>query len=253
MAVMPHYTYPRHVPSTTESSWIEDMMVHVKAHRVSEFSTSGSGDDTLFSIHSPTNTITRPPSPATPPSSPTGSPDAQTPMRLGAIDMSHEFESPPVSTTVPVNEEERSYISRVRCGGSLRVVSKRKPYSAEPNHNTQVWKDTHKATKKKNTGVMQFDEQKEGENMRTEADCHGVGSEVMRAQDSRTTSPSTCQTQKRKIDDVDDKHHPDNENVSPDPASTVVKRIRREKTGTDWQTVLNLLEYDAEQRSKQTR
>lgn len=88
---------------------------------------------------------------------------------------------------------------------------------------------------------------------RTEADCHGVGSEVMRAQDSRTTSPSTCQTQKRKINDVDDKHHPDNEYVSPDPASTVVKRICREKTGTDWQTVLNPLEYDVEQRSKQTR
>jgi hypothetical protein len=31
-----------------------------------------------------------------------------------------------------------------------------------------------------------------------------------------------------------------------------IKRIRREKTGTDWQTVLDIVKYDEEQRKKNT-
>jgi len=85
---------------------------------------------------------------------------------------------------------------------------------------------------------------------RGEAGC--VGGEVMRAQASRTTGPSTCQTRKRTIDTVDGKHDSDDVNISPNPASTIMKRIRREQTGTEWQTVLDLHDYDGEQRSRQT-
>jgi hypothetical protein len=91
---------------------------------------------------------------------------------------------------------------------------------------------------------------------RVEADC--LGGEAIQAQNSCTISPKTCQTRKRKIDNVidndDGKLDSNDENVSPNTTSSiVVKRICREKTGTDWQTVLNLLEYDAEKRGRQTR
>ncbi|KAG2120174.1 hypothetical protein BD769DRAFT_1390378 [Suillus cothurnatus] len=166
MAAMPYYTHPHHVPSTAESSWIEDMIAHIKVCHISEFLMSGSGENVSvfwgpellsltdpFSIHSPTNTILCTPSPlwevAAPPSSPTGSPDAQTPMWLGATNMSHEFESSlPVLTIDPAHEEERSHMW---CRGLQRVVY------------------IHKAMKKKSAVFMQPDEQKEGENMVREA------------------------------------------------------------------------------------
>jgi hypothetical protein len=101
---------------------------------------------------------------ATPPSSPTGSSDAKTPMRLGATDMSHGFESPHAPTIVPADEEEGGgYMFRVQCGKSPRIVGECKSYSAEHNHKTQVWKDVCKAIKKKSDAVVRPDEQKEGE------------------------------------------------------------------------------------------
>lgn len=64
---------------------------------------------------------------------------------------------------------------------------------------------------------------------------------------SCTASSSTCQTRKRKIGGVDTV---DKENV-PFPARNdmpAVKRICREKTGTEWQTVLDVIAYNEEQR-----
>jgi hypothetical protein len=58
---------------------------------------------------------------------------------------------------------------------------------------------------------------------------------------STTSARQTC---KRKIEE----HDSDTDQTSPDPAP-VRKRICREKTGTDWQTVLDIIEY-GEERSR---
>jgi hypothetical protein len=132
MAAMSHYA-----PfATTQLSWIEDMMAHVQADRVSEFSTSGSGDDTSvfwepdlssfadpFATYSPTDsTISPPPSSLenfpTLPSSPIGSPSAQLLMRLGDTDASHEIKIS-ISATDSTNEKKRSRTSRTRHRGAI--------------------------------------------------------------------------------------------------------------------------------------
>ncbi|KAG1844147.1 hypothetical protein F4604DRAFT_1980497 [Suillus subluteus] len=120
---------------TTQPSWIEDMMAHVQADRLSDFSTFGSGNDVSiywepelssftdpFTTNSPTDTIL--PSPTsfknlpTLPSSPTGSPSAKPPMqRLGDTDLSHEIESS-VSINVPANEKKRSRTFHTRRQGT---------------------------------------------------------------------------------------------------------------------------------------
>lgn len=87
-----------------------------------------------------------------------------------------------------------------------------------------------------------------------QAEAGHVGKGFIQARTLRTTSAR--QTYKRKTEDVDTE--PDTDHEGFDVASNhapveTQKCIRREKTGTDWQTVLNPLEYDVEQRSKQTR
>lgn len=110
---------------TTQPFWFEDMMAHVQADCVSEFSTSGSCDDVSafwkpelssftdpFTTHSPTDTIISIPSSVenipTLPSSPTNSPRAQPLARVGDTDASHEVESSVSTTAVPSNEEKWS-------------------------------------------------------------------------------------------------------------------------------------------------
>ncbi|KAG1898665.1 uncharacterized protein F5891DRAFT_981578 [Suillus fuscotomentosus] len=165
-------------------TWIKDMLAHVQIHRVSEFSTSGSGDDV---------------------------------------------------SVVPKNEEKRFHTSRARRGGE--------------NHKThwKVWKDVHKTIMKKDSDIVQPDEQKEDENITAGAGC--VGGDAIEAQASQTTGMSTRQIRKRKINDVNGNHGSDtDENVLfPNPVPTVVKRICRERTGTDWQTVLDIVKYGEEQ------
>ncbi|KAG2132820.1 hypothetical protein DEU56DRAFT_757311 [Suillus clintonianus] len=85
--------------------------------------------------------------------------------------------------------------------------------------------------------IAMNDEQKESERMKAKP-------EVIRAQASRTTPR---QSRKRKPDQRDKS---DKENTYPTPAPAA-KRIRREKTGTEWQTVLDLVKFGEEQRSKQ--
>jgi hypothetical protein len=65
---------------------------------------------------------------------------------------------------------------------------------------------------------------------------------------SRTATGTTCQ----KIDNLKLPRYDDKENVlslDRTPVATI-KRIRREKTGTDWQTVLDVVRYGKEQRKK---
>ncbi|KAG1748213.1 hypothetical protein EDB19DRAFT_1905267 [Suillus lakei] len=89
---------------TTQPSWIKDMMAHVQADQLSEFSTFGSSDDILiywdpdlssftdpFTTNSPTDTILPPPSSfknsPTLPSSPAGSPSAKPLLQFGDTDI----------------------------------------------------------------------------------------------------------------------------------------------------------------------
>lgn len=84
---------------------------------------------------------------------------------------------------------------------------------------------------------------------KSEADRVG-GEVVIQAQ----TSPSctvTRQCQKRKIDQVDsDGSKSDKENVSLTRLAPTAKRIRREETGTEWGTVLDVIKFGEEQRRK---
>ncbi|KAG1864349.1 hypothetical protein F4604DRAFT_1683362 [Suillus subluteus] len=69
-----------------------------------------------------------------------------------------------------------------------------------------------------------------------------------------TVASSTHQIHKRKIDTVDPNHYADKENMrlspSLDRTAPATKHICREKTGTDWQTVLDIVKYGKEQRKK---
>ncbi|KAG1763133.1 hypothetical protein EV702DRAFT_1205805 [Suillus placidus] len=226
-----------HYP-TTQPSWIEDMMAHVQADRLSKFSTCGSGDDVSiywepelssltdpFTTDSPTDTIL--PSPSsfknlpTLPSSPTGSPSAKHRMQqLGDTDVSHEIESS-VSINVPVNEEKRSRMLHTRHQGTALEQSQ----TVKQLSNDDI----------AGVRIGQPDEQKE--NIIVQSEAGRVG--AVRARAFGTTwARQTC---KRKIED---------DKVSPNPAPVVArKRICREKTGTDWQTVLDITEY-GEERSR---
>ncbi|KAG2126960.1 hypothetical protein DEU56DRAFT_915906 [Suillus clintonianus] len=61
---------------------------------------------------------------------------------------------------------------------------------------------------------------------------------------------ATRQTCKRKIDSIDgvDAEHGGKENIPLSDAPATVKRICREKTGTDWSSVLDIVEYGEERR-----
>ncbi|KAG2744766.1 hypothetical protein P692DRAFT_20877487 [Suillus brevipes Sb2] len=57
---------------------------------------------------------------------------------------------------------------------------------------------------------------------------------------------ATYRTRKRKIDD-DDEHNANKENISLSRRTPAIKRICREKTGTEWQSVLDINKYIEEQ------
>ncbi|KAG1759564.1 hypothetical protein EDD22DRAFT_955773 [Suillus occidentalis] len=224
---------------TAQPSSTEDMMAHIHTDRSSKFSISDSGDDVsihwesklLFftdpftSTHSPTDLIPPPPSPfknlPTLPSSPTGSPSA---VQLGDTDVSHEIECT-VSTTVPADE------------------SLNKSRTFQTRHQSTALEQSQTLEQLSNrdiTGVRvgQPDEQKENKSVQTENGRVGV----LRAQPFRVSS--VRQTCKRKTKDA--LNH-DTDQVFPKPAPR--KRICREKTGTDWQTVLDIVAY-SEERSR---
>ncbi|KAG1766030.1 hypothetical protein EV702DRAFT_1050818 [Suillus placidus] len=225
--------------ATTQPFWVKDMMTHVQADRESEFSTSGSGDDVSvywepvssftdpFKTYSPTNTILPPPlslkNLPTLPLSPTGSPGTQPLEWLLDTEASQEIESS-VLTTVPANEEKWShtYCTRHR-GALLKQISSDNVVGVH---------------------IGQAEEGKEKKSMLAEASCVCGG--VIRARACRTTSAG--QPCKRKIEDADAEDDTNQEYRD----KPVPKRIRREKTGTEWQTVVNITKY-SEQRSEQSQ
>ncbi|KAG1722745.1 hypothetical protein EDD22DRAFT_854095 [Suillus occidentalis] len=79
---------------------------------------------------------------------------------------------------------------------------------------------------------------------------HVVGDEaVIRAQASpRRTSNATCRSRKRKIDQVASSgDNSDKENMMPLTCpAPAMKRICREKTGTEWQSVLDIVKFSEE-------
>ncbi|KAG2083983.1 hypothetical protein BD769DRAFT_1682327 [Suillus cothurnatus] len=229
---------------TTQPFWIKDMMTHVQADRVSEFSTSGSSDDVSvywepvssftdpFKTYSPTDTILPPPSSLenlpTLPLSPTGSPGAQLLERLLDTEALHEFESS-VSTTIPSNEEKRSHMYCTCHRGALRKQSKT---LKQITHDNIV-----------GVRIGQAEEGKENKSMQAEAGCV-CG--VIRARTCRITSAG--QPCKRKIKDADAEDDTNREYLDK-PAP---KHIRWERTGTEWQTVVNIMKW-GEQRGEQSQ
>ncbi|KAG1792659.1 uncharacterized protein HD556DRAFT_1444336 [Suillus plorans] len=79
---------------------------------------------------------------------------------------------------------------------------------------------------------------------------------ILRAQLEVSCAKVACSTHpKRKIDNIDPNHCTDKEKVrlsspSPDCTAPATKRICREKTGTDWQTVLDIIKHGEEQQKK---
>ncbi|KAG2147058.1 hypothetical protein BD769DRAFT_1382180 [Suillus cothurnatus] len=213
--------------ATTQLSWIEDMIAHVQADRVSEFSTSGSGDDTSvfwepdlssfadpFATYSPTDsTISPPPSSLenfpTLPSSPIGSPSAQLLMRLGDTDVLHEIKIS-ISATDSTNEKKRSCTSCTRHRGAILEQSQ----NFNPSNDNIV-----------DARIGQPDKQKENKST----------------------------TYKRKIEDIGSNTNRKNFDISLNPAPVETrKHICWEKTGTDWQTVFDIIKY-GEQQSRQSQ
>ncbi|KAG2119240.1 hypothetical protein BD769DRAFT_1672085 [Suillus cothurnatus] len=170
--------------------------------------------------------------------------------------MRHESESPSVSTALQrANKEKRTHcMSATQYGGTVALNG----------HGTEFARvvNVEKTTKKKGylnataphatLTVTELDEQKESESIKPEPDQ--LGSEAMvQARTSCTRATAARQTHKRKIGDVDGNQDIDKENrdVLLKPA-LVVKRICWEKTGTDWQTVLDIIKYGDEQREAST-
>ncbi|KAG0699451.1 hypothetical protein DFH29DRAFT_877277 [Suillus ampliporus] len=194
--------------ATTQPSWIKDMMTHVQADRVSEFSTSGSSDNTILPPPSSLKNL------PTLPSLPTDSPSAQPLMRLGDTEASHEFKSS-VSTTIPTNKEKRSHTSHTRHRGApLEQLQTLKQLS---NDNI--------------VGVRIRQAEEGNKSMVSKLKPGRVDGGVTRARACRTTSAG--QTCKRKVEDVDAKHNINQENIDKPALVETRKRIFWEKTGGD--------------------
>ncbi|KAG1777613.1 hypothetical protein EV702DRAFT_1045350 [Suillus placidus] len=187
-------------------------------------------------------------------------------------DMSHKFKSPVSSLSTALqyaNEEKGTHrdTSRIRNGfggvaltqsGSqvARVVGERKPYTAELNYkiDSEAWKDVDKAAMKNlkkehspsishatETVIVKPVKQKESKRTASEAESGQKGEVIGIGTITWTHTVMARQSYKRKIDDVqvNDNH---------DTAKNLENHdcICREKTGTDWQTVLNINKYGEE-------
>lgn len=155
-------------------------------------------------------------------------------------DMSHKFKSPVSTALQHANQEKKTYCDTSRIcngvggvaqtqGGSqlARVVGEHgKPYTAEQNYKIEVWKDVDRATMK---------------NLKLEH-----SSNILHATETAIVEPTMArQNYKRKIDNVQD-HDTIKDSDIYQNFAPVVKRICREKTGTDWQTVLDIIKYGEE-------
>ncbi|KAG2737656.1 hypothetical protein P692DRAFT_20761227 [Suillus brevipes Sb2] len=74
---------------------------------------------------------------------------------------------------------------------------------------------------------------------------------LLRAQASESRTPTVTvwrpgQSLKRKSDHIDSDDNSNKENLPTTRPAVAVKRIRREKTGTEWQTVLDVVKFGEE-------
>ncbi|KIK36438.1 hypothetical protein CY34DRAFT_16383 [Suillus luteus UH-Slu-Lm8-n1] len=215
---------------TTQLSWIKDMMAHVKSDRMAKFSTPGhSGEDVSVFWE--------------PESSPFADPCAT---RYDSDLLGHDtvtilsgFGSSPVLTaSIPDNDDERSHAkSHTRHGGAAAL-----------GQLTRVINVQSEATQEKKCFVnaafsVQPDKQEENQSTRVRAG----GEVIIPVQATRTTGAHRAR--KRTISDVQvDSRDPDQEKESKNPAPAV-KRICREKTGTDWQSVFDVIKYSEERQN----
>ncbi|KAG1726423.1 uncharacterized protein EDB91DRAFT_1086780 [Suillus paluster] len=174
---MSHNTHPCANGIPSQPSWVNNMMAHIKPDRVSEFSTSGTGDDVS-----------------------------------------------------PLSGQNLKFPTPVLAALLDRI------------------------SKNQRSAAMQNDERKDSDSERKKAKADRVGGlEVIRTQ-------ATCNTRKRKLDNVNiDSNNNSNENISPHcvpkqlspPGAPTTKCICCEKTGTEWQSVLDVIKHGEEIRSKQ--
>ncbi|KAG1873419.1 hypothetical protein C8R48DRAFT_769858 [Suillus tomentosus] len=252
--------------ASTQPRWIKDMMAHVQSSRKSEFSVDGSGDDVSvfwepelssfidpFAAHHDLDSLghtvailSAPPPlrkfPATPPTPPDSNHyHARSPTLLDAAThtTSHDFGSSPVSTINPVNEDKRSHSqshTRHEGTGALEQLA-RVINVPEAMREKQCLLNASYCT------AVQPDKLEGSQSIKGYGSASG---EVVPVQASQSTAGAR-QTRKRSISDADSRDS-GQENKYPNPAR-VVKRICREKTGTDWQSVFDIVKYGEEQRN----
>ncbi|KAG1857866.1 hypothetical protein C8R48DRAFT_674414 [Suillus tomentosus] len=209
----------------------------IKSHRNTNFAA-----DTMAQSHTNSQTTT-----------------TQTTTVWGVTDISHESESPESvpNTLQRANKEKRTHCTSGTQHGGVALNGNCWKFAKVVKGKTQVWKDVNETMKKGyffnasyvTPTVMEPDERKESESMKTEPNQSG-GEVIVQTSISRTWV-NAHQTRKRKIGDADGNEDTDKENCDVTPKSAlVVKRICREKTGTDWQTVLDIIKYGDEQREK---
>ncbi|KAG1770601.1 hypothetical protein EV702DRAFT_1049321 [Suillus placidus] len=95
--------------------------------------------------------------------------------------------------------------------------------------------------------AMQTEEQKGREGKKVEVGRVRGGEAVMLAQPTRHS-----RDMKRKLDIVDENNNPDEETIS-SHLPRIAKRIRREKTGMDWQSVLDIVRHGEEQQANRMK
>ncbi|KAG1863496.1 hypothetical protein C8R48DRAFT_672988 [Suillus tomentosus] len=159
--------------------------------------------------------------------------DAMTSKGLGYLNKS---ESPYSSTAVSVPAKEEKTQAHTRNEG--QAVTTLLKHQKENIANTHLDNSRMSNLKSQEAAAMRIS--KAGASL-------NFGSKVVvQAQESCSASNGTRQTRKRNIRDVDTVYK---ENaLFPNGCGTpAIKRICQEKTGTDWQTVLDVMAYGEEQ------
>ncbi|KAG1858933.1 hypothetical protein F4604DRAFT_1930979 [Suillus subluteus] len=253
--------------SDNQPSWVKDMIAHIQFNRASEFSTSGTGDDVsvywephLTSVTDPFTSHSKSESPADiillghdhsdfpsgefqiPPSqrsrpSPTrlGSPysdtdsDSDAPSQPSTVLAPHStstdgsYNSPPASSaaTIPTNLIQ----------GGLKISPSITPLN-EPDTDVELAALVLQLPSYQRLCLDKISKNHRPTAIKMKTKVGLMGYEAQ--------TSATRQTCKRKIvDDIGAEYDADKENISPS-CTMAIKRICREKTGTDWQLVLDI-------------
>lgn len=76
------------------------------------------------------------------------------------------------------------------------------------------------------------------------AEGNRVGGEVVTRAQASPSRTATCQSRKRKMDQANsDGDNSNKENILLTRPAPAAKRICREKTGTEWETVLDIVKF----------